>query len=112
MRLLVSDDLRETAALPGVFFGHIDDGIVQSDFNFDFGRQNTAVSFVDFSSFFFNDEQAHEVVFNGIPNDVKNLLRTGYEYKCSTLLIEVVRRAARGRHANKYPFLSYKLKIL
>ena len=50
MRLLVSDDLRETAALPGVFFGHIDDGIVQSDFNFDFGRQNTAVSFVDFSS--------------------------------------------------------------
>lgn len=63
-------------------------------------------------AFFFNDEQAHEVVFNGIPNDVKNLLRTGYEYKCSTLLIEVVRRAARGRHANKYPFLSYKLKIL
>ncbi len=50
MRLLVSDDLRETAALPGVFFGHIDDGIVQSDFNFDFGWQNTAVSFVDFSS--------------------------------------------------------------
>lgn len=52
----------------------------------------------------FNDEQAHEVVFNGIPNDVKNLLRTGYEYKCSTLLIEAVRSAARGRHANKYPF--------
>lgn len=50
MRLLVSDDLRETVALPGVFFGHIDDGIVQSDFNFDFGWQNTAVSFVDFSS--------------------------------------------------------------
>lgn len=76
------------------------------------GRPDVVAAKSNEKQSFFYDEQAHEVVFNGIPNDVKNLLRTGYEYKCSTLLIEVVRRAARGRHANKYPFLSYKLKIL
>lgn len=63
------------------------------------------------------DEQAHEIVLNGTPDDVKKLIQTGYDvnkvYQCNTLLTEAVRSAARGKYANKYPSYALdKIKIL
>lgn len=64
-----------------------------------------------------SDEQAHEIVFNGTPDDVKKLVETGYDvnkvYMCNTLLTEAIRSAARGANARKYPlFAINKIKIL
>ena len=63
------------------------------------------------------DEQAHEIVLNGTPDDVKKLVETGYDvnkvYLCNTLLIEAVRSAARGKYARQYPtYALEKIKIL
>ena len=64
-----------------------------------------------------SDEQAHEIVLNGTPEDVKKLLETGYDvnkvYLCNTLLNEAVKSSARGKNANKYPSYALdKIKIL
>lgn len=64
-----------------------------------------------------SDEQAHEIVLNGTPDDVKKLLQSGYDvnkvYSCNTLLITAIKSAARGMHAHTEPFYaSEKIKIL
>lgn len=64
-----------------------------------------------------SDEQAHEIVMKGTPEDVKKLLQTGYDvnkvYMCNTLLTEAIRSAARGQNARKYPLFAIdKIKIL
>lgn len=64
-----------------------------------------------------SDEQAHEIVLNGTPDDVKKLIQSGYDvnkvYLCNTLLNEAVRSSARGRNANKYPSYAVdKVKML
>lgn len=64
-----------------------------------------------------SDEQAHEIVFNGTPDDVKKLIQNGYDvnkvYLCGTLLNEAVRSSARGKNARKYPtYALEKIKIL
>lgn len=64
-----------------------------------------------------SDEQAHEIVFNGTPDDVKKLLQSGYDvnkvYLCSTLLNEAVRSSARGKNAQRYPtYALEKIKVL
>lgn len=63
------------------------------------------------------DEQAHEIVLNGTPDDVKKLLETGYDvnkvYNCNTLLITAIKSAARGKYADENPsFALEKVKIL
>ncbi len=64
-----------------------------------------------------SDEQAHEIVLNGTPDDVKKLILKGYDvnkvYLCNTLLNEAVRSSARGKNAQKYPsYALEKIKIL
>lgn len=53
------------------------------------------------------DEQAHEIVLNGTPDDVKKLVETGYDvnkvYVCSTLLITAIKSAARGTFVHIKP---------
>lgn len=63
------------------------------------------------------DEQAHEIVFNGTPDDVRRLVQNGYNvnkvYLCSTLLNEAVRSSARGINARKHPtYALEKIKVL
>ncbi len=63
------------------------------------------------------DEQAHEIVLNGTPDDVSKLLETGYDvnkvYNCNTLLITAIKSAARGTYAHTAPFYaSEKIKAL
>ena len=64
-----------------------------------------------------SDEQAHEIVLTGTPDDVKKLIQSGYDvnkvYLCNTLLNEAVRSAARGKNANKHPeYALEKIKTL
>lgn len=64
-----------------------------------------------------SDEQAHEIVLNGTPDDVKKLIQNGYDvnkvYLCNTLLNEAVRSSARGKNAQKHPsYALEKIKIL
>ena len=64
-----------------------------------------------------SDEQAHEIVLKGTPDDVKKLIQSGYDvnkvYLCNTLLNEAVRSAARGKNANKHPeYALEKIKTL
>lgn len=63
------------------------------------------------------DEQAHEIVLNGTPDDVKKLLETGYDvnkvYNCNTLLITAIKSAARGAFAHIKPnYAPEKINIL
>lgn len=63
------------------------------------------------------DEQAHEIVLNGTPDDVKKLVETGYDvnkvYNCNTLLITAIKSAARGTFAHTEPnYASEKINIL
>ena len=64
-----------------------------------------------------SDEQAHEIVLNGTPEDVKKLLETGYDvnkvYHCNTLLITAIKSAARGTYSHTKPlYASEKIKTL
>lgn len=64
-----------------------------------------------------SDEVAHEIVFNGSPDDVKKLLQSGYDVnrvsQCNTLLSMAVNSSARGKNARKYPsYALEKIKIL
>ena len=64
-----------------------------------------------------SDEQAHEIILNGTPDDVQKLIQSEYDvnkvYLCSTLLNEAVRSSARGVNARKYPsYALEKIKIL
>ena len=64
-----------------------------------------------------SDEQAHEIVLNGTPDDVKKLLETGYDvnkiYHCNTLLITAIKSASRGKYTQKSPSMALeKVKIL
>lgn len=63
------------------------------------------------------DEQAHEIVLNGTPDDVKKLIQTGYDvnkvYHCNTLLTTAIKSSARGKHTDENPsFALEKIKIL
>ena len=64
-----------------------------------------------------SDEQAHEIVFKGTPDDVRKLVQSGYNvnkvYLCNTLLNVAVRSSARGTNARKHPtYALEKIKIL
>jgi len=79
-------------------------------FNFDLAQAQSTVSSI-------SDEQAHEIVFNGTPDDVRKLVQNGYNvnkvYLCNTLLNEAVKSSARGKNARKHPtYALEKIKIL
>lgn len=64
-----------------------------------------------------SDEQAHEIVLNGTPDDVKKLLETGYDvnraYLASTLLITAVKSAFYATQTRSTPQQALeKIKIL
>ena len=64
-----------------------------------------------------SDEQAHEIVLKGTPDDVKKLIQSGYDvnkvYHCNTLLITAIKSAARGAYAHTAPFYAFeKIKAL
>lgn len=64
-----------------------------------------------------SDEQAHEIVLNGTPDDVKKLILNGYDvntvYHCNTLLITAIKSAARGAYAHTASFYALeKIKAL
>ncbi len=64
-----------------------------------------------------SDEQAHEIVLNGTPEDVKKLLQTGYDvnkvYQCNTLLVMAIKSAAQSSQMVLYPsYALEKVKIL
>ncbi len=64
-----------------------------------------------------SDEQAHEIVLTGTPDDVKKLIQSGYDvnkvYQCNTLLNVAVKSAVYSRNANKHPtYALEKIKLL
>lgn len=64
-----------------------------------------------------DDEQAHNIVLNGTPDDVKMLLQSGYDvnrvYLCLTPLIMAIKSASNGKNARIYPsYALEKIKIL
>ena len=64
-----------------------------------------------------SDEQAHEIVLNGTPDDVKKLIQSGYDvnkvYNCNTLLNTAIKSAARGEDSDENPSYAVdKVKIL
>ena len=64
-----------------------------------------------------SDEQAHEIVLNGTPDDVKKLIQSGYdvnrEYLASTLLITAVKSAFYATQTHSTPQQALeKIKIL
>ena len=64
-----------------------------------------------------SDEQAHEIVLKGTPDDVKKLIQSGYDvngvYLCNTLLNVAVKSAVYSRNANKHPtYALEKIKLL
>lgn len=64
-----------------------------------------------------HDEQVHEIVLNGTPNDVKKFLLSGYNvnktYNCTSLIITAIKSAARGSYAYTNPdYAAQKIKIL
>ena len=64
-----------------------------------------------------SDEQAHEIVLNGTPDDVKKLIQNGYDvnkvYLASTLLITAVKSASYATQRRYDPQQSLeKIKIL
>ena len=64
-----------------------------------------------------SDEQAHEIVVRGAPDDVKKLLQSGYNvnkvYLCNTLLNTAIKSAAYSSNARKHPtYALEKIKIL
>lgn len=63
------------------------------------------------------DEQAHEIVLNGTPEDVKRLIQNGYDvdkvFYCNTLLISAIKSAATGNNALNAPHYAIeKIKFL
>ena len=64
-----------------------------------------------------SDEQAHEIVLNGTPDDVKKLIQSGYDvnkvYHCNTLLITAIKSSVRGSFAHIKPtYAIEKIQIL
>lgn len=64
-----------------------------------------------------DDEQAHNIVLNGTPDDVKMLLQSGYDvnrvYYCNNLLNSAIKSAAGGSQASRHPsYALEKIKIL
>ena len=64
-----------------------------------------------------SDKQAHEIVLNGTPDDVKKLLETGYDvnkvYPCNTLLISAIKSLISGLQQQMQPSTALeKVKIL
>lgn len=64
-----------------------------------------------------SDEQAHLIILNGTPEDVKRLIQSGYDvnkvYKCNTLLNTAIKSAARGAQMSRHPsYALEKIKIL
>lgn len=77
------------------------------------GQENTEVSHLQTIS----DEQAHTIVINGTPQELKKLLQAGYDvnkvYLCNTLLVNAIKSAARGSQAIENPtYALEKVKIL
>lgn len=64
-----------------------------------------------------SDEQAHEIVLNGTPEDVKKLLETGYDvnkvYLCNTLLNSAIKSLVQTQIGIEKPEdVLKKIKIL
>ena len=64
-----------------------------------------------------SDEQAHLIVLNGTPEDVKQLIQSGYDvnniYSCSSFLNTAVKSAAIGAQMSRHPsYALEKIKIL
>ena len=64
-----------------------------------------------------SDEQAHEIVLTGTPDDVKKLIQSGYDvnkvYLCNTLLISAIKSAALGLQQQMLPTVALeKVNIL
>lgn len=63
------------------------------------------------------DEQAHEIVLNGTPDDVKKLLETGYDvnkvYQCNTLLNSAIKSLVQSQIGIERPEdVLKKIKVL
>ena len=63
-----------------------------------------------------SDEQAHEVVLMGTPDDVKKLIQSGYDvngvYLCNTLLNTAIKSMVKGPNAQFPNYAIEKVKIL
>ena len=63
-----------------------------------------------------SDEQAHEIVLNGTPDDVKKLIQSGYDvnkvYLCNTLLNTAIKSMVKGPNAQFPNYAIEKVKIL
>lgn len=69
------------------------------------------------SPYILDDEKIHFIVLNGTPDDVKEIIKYGYDinksYNCNTLLNTAIKSAASGQHANNFPeYAIEKIKIL
>ncbi len=63
-----------------------------------------------------SDEQAHEIVLTGTPDDVKKLIQSGYDvngvYLCNTLLNTAIKSMVKGPNAQFPNYAIEKVKIL
>lgn len=64
-----------------------------------------------------DDETAHNIILSRTPEDVKNLIQSGYDvnkvYQCLTPLIMAIKSASNGGNAHKHPtYALEKIKIL
>ena len=63
-----------------------------------------------------SDEQAHEIVLKGTPDDVKKLIQSGYDvngvYLCNTLLNTAIKSMVKGPNAQFPNYAIEKVKIL
>lgn len=64
-----------------------------------------------------SDEQAHAIMIDGSPEEVSQLLETGYDvnkiYLCNTLLNSAIKSAGRGQNVAEHPeYAIEKIKIL
>ena len=63
-----------------------------------------------------SDEQAHDIVLKGTPDDVKKLIQSGYDvngvYLCNTLLNTAIKSMVKGPNAQFPNYAIEKVKIL
>ena len=77
---------------------------------------NVGVSYAQNISSQISDEQAHEIVLTGTPDDVKKLIQSGYDvngvYLCNTLLNTAIKSMVKGPNAQFPNYAIEKVKIL
>ena len=77
---------------------------------------NVGVSYAQSKTSQISDEQAHEIVLTGTPDDVKKLIQSGYDvngvYLCNTLLNTAIKSMVKGPNAQFPNYAIEKVKIL